>query len=417
MSPPLVAVVAAVLLAAQDPSPQAQAAPPISATTWLNTGDSAPDFAGQVVLLEFWGTWCGPCVATMPYVQDLWTRYREQGLHVAAISYEAPDVLQPYLEQHGYTMPVGSDPEKRSIAAFDVKSWPTTVIIDKQGQIVFRGFPVSSEPALRKALGLESSPETLLTQYLDGSAEPQATLLQLVTCASRSFDLAAWANGLSPTHSTRPPRDAGELLTRLGSEWSTPRRAAHLEDLAAVQERFDLLGWATRQLGERFPISDEEFAEMLADGAYAEVIRAVATRHPSRKAAALVKADDGLRDHCSDRAVTYRENGRILVVLGHYLFGEYQAPQDIPLPPGTGLLSTESASGSKGIDGVALSTGERFLRDDFPACIEPYLMLSLTVDALSRRKLPDDLEADAAKRHAELLADARKRYGSAKRRE
>src|SRR5580765_3863807 len=67
------------------------AAPPLDLAGWLNVeAGKEPKLEalkGSVVMLEFWGTWCGPCVRAMPEVQKLHDRYRDRGLVVLAISY------------------------------------------------------------------------------------------------------------------------------------------------------------------------------------------------------------------------------------------------------------------------------------------------------------------------------------------
>ena len=175
-------------------------APAIVANDWLNWEGDAPSLSalqGRVVMIEFWGTWCGPCVRAMPGIQKLHDRFGEQGLTVLAISYESPDKMQPFLKKHAYTMPVGSDPEKKTIGAYGVSGWPMTVVIDKEGKVAHVGTPYSAEAAVEKALGLEAGPGALLNAYLESTAAEKDTqrqaLERLAAKAPTDFDLRAWA--------------------------------------------------------------------------------------------------------------------------------------------------------------------------------------------------------------------------------
>ena len=152
----------------------------------------------RLVMLEFWGTWCGPCVRSMPKVQKLWDRYRNLGLLVVAITREAAGEVRPFLKDNGYTMPVACDPSQACISEFQIDGWPTTYLIDRDGRVLWRGAPYGVEPQIEKALGLESSPKTLLTQSLDAEAAGddealRAALERLVAKATPAFDLVDWA--------------------------------------------------------------------------------------------------------------------------------------------------------------------------------------------------------------------------------
>jgi thiol-disulfide isomerase/thioredoxin len=81
---------AAVLALAGGTAVVGKPAPQASAATWVNVAEGeepTPDrLRGKVVMIEFWGTWCAPCVRAMPRVQELHDRYRDRGLVVLAIS-------------------------------------------------------------------------------------------------------------------------------------------------------------------------------------------------------------------------------------------------------------------------------------------------------------------------------------------
>src|SRR5262245_6609193 len=152
-----------------------QPAPSFELEAWTNlaTGEKEPtpnSLHGSVVLLEFWGTWCAPCVRAMPRIQALHDRLKDQGLKVLGISYEPVNVIEPFAKSNGYTFALGSDPAKRVVEAYGVASWPTSIVIGKDGKIAHVGSPYDVEPAIEKALGLETSPAALLTAALDALA-------------------------------------------------------------------------------------------------------------------------------------------------------------------------------------------------------------------------------------------------------
>jgi peroxiredoxin len=124
-------------------------------------GDTAPDFRlptldgeivslsefrGQPVFLNFWATWCGPCRAEMPYIQQLYERWTGQGLVVLAIDIqESPDTVRDFVEEFEFTFPVLMAADADVPLSYNVRSIPTSVFIDADGIIreVKRGAFVS----------------------------------------------------------------------------------------------------------------------------------------------------------------------------------------------------------------------------------------------------------------------------------
>lgn len=129
--------------------------------TPLDVGSSAPryranslagdtvevtSFAGDVVLLNIWATWCRPCVVEMPALQRLHEELRDSGLRVVAVSVDAPlGIIGPFGEpggdvsrfvtDHGLTFTVLHDPSGRIQSRYQVTGLPTTYIIDREGRI------------------------------------------------------------------------------------------------------------------------------------------------------------------------------------------------------------------------------------------------------------------------------------------
>ena len=98
---------------------------------------SLADQRGQVVLVDFWATWCGPCVQAMPHLQKLHEDHREHGLTVLAISTDQQrDAVPPFLERNSYTFPVlYADDEVKTL--YQVHGIPVVYLIDRNGRIRF----------------------------------------------------------------------------------------------------------------------------------------------------------------------------------------------------------------------------------------------------------------------------------------
>ena len=115
--------------------------PAIDAKAWLNTDDTPTweTLKGRVVLVDFWGTWCGPCVAKLPVAQELHEKYVDRGLAVVGIhSSQGADTCAAFLKEQGYTFPVAIDSGKTA-EAFTISGWPTYFLIDRTGKVV-QGF-------------------------------------------------------------------------------------------------------------------------------------------------------------------------------------------------------------------------------------------------------------------------------------
>ncbi|WP_442481720.1 redoxin domain-containing protein [Aeoliella sp. SH292] len=111
-------------------------APALVVTNWMNCdqGTSLDQMKGRVVLVEFWGTWCGPCRARMPEVRKLHEEFAEKGLIVVGLhSTQAAEDAAEYVDANNIPWAIGLDDSKQTSEAYAVPHWPSFYLIDREG--------------------------------------------------------------------------------------------------------------------------------------------------------------------------------------------------------------------------------------------------------------------------------------------
>lgn len=92
---------------------------------------------GKLVLLNFWATWCPPCRAEMPSIQNLWNKRKDKNFTIIAVSVgEQKDTVAKFIADNKYSYPIYLDPSSQLGSAFNASSIPTTYIIDKTGKVI-----------------------------------------------------------------------------------------------------------------------------------------------------------------------------------------------------------------------------------------------------------------------------------------
>jgi cytochrome c biogenesis protein CcmG/thiol:disulfide interchange protein DsbE len=117
-------------------------------------GTAAPDFTvqdadrtvtlrdlhGKVVVLNFWATWCAPCVEEMPSLVQLQQRFKDKGVSVVGVSIDVDgDAYQKFLKDYKIDFVTVRDPDQKTSSLYGTSKWPETYIIDRDG-IVRRKF-------------------------------------------------------------------------------------------------------------------------------------------------------------------------------------------------------------------------------------------------------------------------------------
>lgn len=123
------------------------------AQTEVEVGAVAPDFTlpalqadhpgitlsalrGKTVYVDFWASWCAPCLRSLPLYNDLYLKYRDQGLEIIGINIDNPveDGLE-FLEERPLDFPTPSDPEGVTPTLYGVVGMPTSYLIDAEGVV------------------------------------------------------------------------------------------------------------------------------------------------------------------------------------------------------------------------------------------------------------------------------------------
>ncbi len=96
---------------------------------------------GKVVLLNFWATWCPPCVREMPGMQRLYDQYHARGFDIVAVSLDQgnPDAVRDFVQKLNLTYPIVLDPEHKVKQDYRVRALPATYLIDRAGRVIAWG--------------------------------------------------------------------------------------------------------------------------------------------------------------------------------------------------------------------------------------------------------------------------------------
>jgi thiol-disulfide isomerase/thioredoxin len=164
---------------------------PLTGTESPLVGQPAPDFKlsdlagasfqlvdhrGEIIVLDFWATWCGPCLKTMPLVDEIVREFPDQKIRLIAVNMEEqPAEIKSTLERHGLNPSVVLDIDGVVAARYSVTSIPQTVIIDREGNVArlfVGGGPKIAEP-LRQALEELTSSESPLPSSVSEDTNAQ----------------------------------------------------------------------------------------------------------------------------------------------------------------------------------------------------------------------------------------------------
>ena len=112
-------------------------APVLAVQDWLNSKEmKLADLKGKVVLLDFWATWCGPCIAAIPKTNALMEKYGKDGLVIIGVcNTRGAEKMAAMAKDKGIAYPIVADIGGKTDAAYKVDSYPDYCFIDRAGNV------------------------------------------------------------------------------------------------------------------------------------------------------------------------------------------------------------------------------------------------------------------------------------------
>jgi peroxiredoxin len=111
-------------------------APPFTLTSRAGPEISLASLNGQVVMINFWASWCGPCRQEFPALDEIYRKYRPMGFEMIGINVESErSDAERFLGATNVSFPILFDPDNKVSGSYGVSAMPTTFLVDRQGRL------------------------------------------------------------------------------------------------------------------------------------------------------------------------------------------------------------------------------------------------------------------------------------------
>jgi len=112
---------------------------------------SLSDFKGNIVVLNFWATWCPPCIAEIPDFVKVFNEFRDKDVQFIGVSNEDISTLKNFAADYNINYPILVD-DKNIMAIWGIRAIPTTFVFDRDGQIVFKNVGMMTGEQIRNVI-------------------------------------------------------------------------------------------------------------------------------------------------------------------------------------------------------------------------------------------------------------------------
>jgi peroxiredoxin len=128
--------------------PPGSPAPPFTLAARSGQAVSLGQYKGQVVMINFWASWCGPCRTEMPLLESIYKKYNKMGFTMLGVNVEPnSQAANDWLKATPVSFPILYDTDSKVSKLYDVAGMPSTVIIDRTGKlrVLHRGYKPGDE--------------------------------------------------------------------------------------------------------------------------------------------------------------------------------------------------------------------------------------------------------------------------------
>jgi len=229
-------------------------APPITASQWLNSEPIEEFEEGKVYVIECWATWCGPCIAAIPHVNELYETHKDDGLVVIGLNVwdqDAKAVAFAKQQREKMSYPIAIDDRSAGRqSGKSAKAWleaagrngiPCAFVVDQQGRIAWIGHPMAGmDRVVEKVLAWEYDPEA--------EAARQAKIMPLQQKLQGALQAQDWDAAVATID---------ELAEVMGDDPMTARlQGLKVSILLAGKQDYDA-GYAAMKQAIEGPLKDE----------------------------------------------------------------------------------------------------------------------------------------------------------------